>query len=99
MNQLVVTDLAELRTMILESVKEALGSTPQQQSIPTPVPAQEDLISRKQAAQLFQVSLVTLNDWAKKGFIPFYRMNRRVYYKKSEVLNSLRAVNRKQNHG
>ncbi len=52
----------------------------------------EDLISRKETTKLLQVSFATLNEWTRKGQIPFYRMNRRVYFKKSEVLNSLMKV-------
>jgi hypothetical protein len=34
------------------------------------------------------VSLVTLTDWMKKG-LPFLRLHKRVYFKKSQVLNMM----------
>lgn len=46
---------------------------------------QERLLSKKELATELGVSLVTLSDWMKKG-LPFLRLYRRVYFKKSEVL-------------
>ncbi|MBB5440457.1 putative DNA-binding transcriptional regulator AlpA [Pedobacter sp. AK017] len=46
---------------------------------------EERLLSKQQLAAELGVSLVTLSDWMKKG-LPFLRLHRRVYFKKSEVL-------------
>lgn len=46
---------------------------------------EERLLSKKELAAELGVSLVTLSDWMKKG-LPFLRLHRRVYFKKSEVL-------------
>jgi len=37
------------------------------------------------------VSLVTLTDWMKKG-LPYMRLHKRVYFKKSEVLNAMQQT-------
>ena len=48
-------------------------------------PAEERLLSKQELAAELGVSLVTLTDWMKKG-LPFLRLHKRVYFKKSEVL-------------
>ncbi|MCB0401147.1 MAG: helix-turn-helix domain-containing protein [Flavobacteriales bacterium] len=53
---------------------------------------EETLVTRKDIARLFGVSLVTVNAWMKKGLLPFHRINRRIYFKKSEVLATLENV-------
>lgn len=46
---------------------------------------EERLLSKREMADELGVSLVTLTDWMKKG-LPFLRLHRRVYFKKSEML-------------
>jgi len=48
-------------------------------------PQDERLLSKQELSEEFGVSLVTLTDWMKKG-LPFLRLHKRVYFKKSEVL-------------
>ncbi|RKR83497.1 helix-turn-helix protein [Mucilaginibacter gracilis] len=47
--------------------------------------AEERLLSKQELAADLGVSLVTVTDWMKKG-LPFLRLHKRVYFKKSEVL-------------
>jgi predicted DNA-binding transcriptional regulator AlpA len=47
--------------------------------------AEERLLSKQELAADLGVSLVTLTEWMKKG-LPFLRLHKRVYFKKSEVL-------------
>jgi hypothetical protein len=51
----------------------------------SPQPGDERLLSKQELAAELGVSLVTLTDWMKKG-LPFLRLHKRVYFKKSEVL-------------
>src|SRR4030095_7893072 len=53
---------------------------------------EDELITRKQAAKLLGVSLVTINDWTKTGKITGYRIASRIRYKKSEVEASLAQI-------
>lgn len=46
----------------------------------------EELLTRKQAAEFLNVTLVTLHEWTKLGLVKSGRIGRRVYYKKSELL-------------
>ncbi len=48
-------------------------------------PQDEPLLSKQELAAELGVSLVTLTDWMKKG-LPYLRLHKRVYFKKSEVL-------------
>lgn len=48
-------------------------------------PDDERLLSKQELAAELGVSLVTLTDWMKKG-LPYLRLHKRVYFKKSEVL-------------
>jgi len=45
----------------------------------------EDLITRKEAASYLKVTLPTINDWEKKGYLKAKRIGSRVYFKKSEL--------------
>lgn len=47
----------------------------------------EDLITRKEACELLNVTDVTIWTWAKHGKIPTYKVGGKVYLKRSEVLD------------
>ncbi len=52
----------------------------------------EKYLTRKDTAKLLQVSLVTLNEWSKKGIIQSYRIGGRIRYKLSEIDEALKEV-------
>jgi predicted DNA-binding transcriptional regulator AlpA len=54
-------------------------------------PDSEKLLSKQELAAELGVSLVTLTDWMKKG-LPYLRLHKRVYFKKSEVLNAMQQT-------
>lgn len=54
-------------------------------------PGSEKLLSKQELAAELGVSLVTLTDWMKKG-LPYLRLHKRVYFKKSEVLNAMQQT-------
>ena len=56
---------------------------------------EENLLSIEDLVKMFNVSKVTIHKWKKKGIIPFYKMNRRVYFKKSEIIESMAHKKRK----
>jgi len=57
---------------------------------------QEKLISPAETCKLFQpqISKVTLNKWTKDGRLQEHRIGGRVFYKYSEVINSLQTLKR-----
>ena len=50
------------------------------------------LLSRKEVADFFNISLVTLHKWTKKGVVKSYKIGNKVRFKKSEVLEALKIV-------
>ncbi len=48
---------------------------------------QEDLITRKEACEMLNVTDVTIWTWAKQGKIPTYKVGAKVYLKRSEVMS------------
>ena len=55
------------------------------------LPNVEKLLSKQELAAELGVSLVTLTDWMKKG-LPYLRLHKRVYFRKSEVLNAMQQT-------
>lgn len=54
----------------------------------------DEYLTRKEVSQLFAVSLVTLNNWDRKGVLKPYRLGNQVRYKMSEIEESLKAIKR-----
>ena len=94
MEQTIFTSLKveDLFDMIKKCVSEAvsLKSKEGAQILPS-----DDLLNIEDIQKIFNVSKVTVHKWKKKGLIPFYKMNRKVYFKKSEVINSMAHKKRK----
>lgn len=55
-------------------------------------PEEEILLTRKETADKLKISLVTLNDWSKRGLLKSYIIGGRVLYKSKEVEASLGEV-------
>ena len=49
--------------------------------------SEEDLITRKEACELLNVTDVTIWTWSKQGKIPTYKVGAKIYLKRSEVMN------------
>jgi hypothetical protein len=85
-------DVDDLLGMIRGCIKDAL-TLKTQEKVPEPIP--EDLLSIEDIQNVFKVSKVTVHKWKKKGLLPFYKMNRKVYFKKSEVIDAMQHKKRK----
>jgi len=53
------------------------------------------LLSIEQVQELLGETKETIHKWKKKGLLPYHKMNRRLYFKKAEVLDSLRKISKK----
>jgi excisionase family DNA binding protein len=88
MDNLILTSLslpdlqAEIATAVERSIEKHIGSFQK-----SPLPS-EELLTRKEAAKLLDVSLGTLNEYTKKGIVIGYRIGACIRYKKSEILNN-----------
>jgi excisionase family DNA binding protein len=80
--------LDELTAVITQTVRSEMERAAQ---CFTPPPSTE-LITRKEAAQILGVSLVTLNDWTKAGTITGYRIGTRIRYKRHELEDAVREI-------
>ena len=76
-------NLDELRELVQECVNNGLGS------ITIPTKESSDLIKAKEACEFLQVSKVTLYNWMNENIIPSYYIGSRLYFKKSELVESL----------
>lgn len=75
----------EITGIINHAVLEAIKNFHPQ----TSTPPSEKLLTRKETADKLKISLVTLNDWTKRGMIQSYVIGGRVLYKDSEIEASL----------
>jgi excisionase family DNA binding protein len=73
----------ELKEMIQDCINQELGKFPSQSK------ETSDLIKAKEASELLQVSKVTLYNWMNDGVITGYYLGSRLYFKKSELIDSL----------
>lgn len=77
----------EFRTILSETIKQELENTK-----PVETKNDNDLITRKEVSILLNISLPTLNVYSRKGLLKSYRMGSRVFYKRNEVMDSLKEV-------
>jgi excisionase family DNA binding protein len=80
----------QLKTELSETIKRDIEKL--LFSYQTPSKKETDFLTRKQAAALLGVSLVTLGDWTKTGKVIGYRIASRVRYKRNELENSLSQI-------
>ena len=79
--------LPELLGEITRAVRSELDAR-----TPATAPAPEELLTRDQAAQLLGITLPTLREYTRKGYVTGYRIGTRVRYKRNEVLDSLQRM-------
>lgn len=94
MDTLFIPTENDFKNWIREAVKESLNVSAAQNDKAAQT-AQEPLISRKDVGTFLGISMVTLNEWMKKGF-PNHKVNGRVYFMRSEVLEYVKTNRKKQ---
>jgi hypothetical protein len=88
---LVQLSVGDLQQLIKEAVKEELQKITNVIQL-NPKEKEFELLSRKQTAELLNVSETTLFLWNRDKVLEHKKLNNRVYYIKSEVLNKLKTV-------
>jgi excisionase family DNA binding protein len=53
---------------------------------------QSEYLSRKEVAKLLKITLPTLHDWTKLGYLKSYKIGTRVLYKQCEVIETLENI-------
>ncbi|GAB2784480.1 hypothetical protein GCM10027275_30860 [Rhabdobacter roseus] len=87
--QLVSYTPEQFETLLKESVTAVL------QRWTPPIKSQSNLpeyLTRQQTANLLQISLVTLNDWCKRGVLQSKRIQGRVRFERAEVESALKDI-------
>lgn len=87
MDTLFIPSENDFRRWISEAIKEHIDKIPPQR---TGISQDEEpLLSRKEIAGIFRISLVTLHDWMNRG-LPCHKQRGRVYFLRSEVVAHIR---------
>ncbi|WP_374552515.1 DNA-binding protein [Flavobacterium sp.] len=83
----------DLILLIKEAVKEELQKITNVIKLnPKEKESEPELLTRKQTAELLNVSETTLFLWNRDKVLEHKKLNNRVYYIKNEVLNKLKTV-------
>ena len=77
----------DFKTVISESISNEL-----QKFRPQEPEKQDELIKIEEVAKMLNVSKVTIFAWKKQGKIPFYRIANKIYFKRNEVIESLKQI-------
>lgn len=89
---LITVKKEELENLIENAVQNAV-----KQNVKAVEPDQ--LMTRQQTADFLSVNLATLWRYTKSGVLPAHQIGNRVYYKRSEILESLECINPKKKGG
>ena len=93
MDTLFIPNEQDFRRWIRDAVKECLETTTLKSALQVKNHEEEPLLTRKEIAGIFRISLVTLHDWMKRG-LPCHKQGGRVYFLRSEVMGYVKQ-NRK----
>jgi hypothetical protein len=74
-----------IQDVVRKEIRQALRDSKQDSH---PKEDNDRLLTKKEMAEELNVSLVTLTEWMKQG-LPFLRLNKRVYFKRDEVINTM----------
>ena len=78
----------DLKDLIKESVKSQLDDFAKELKVYNP----DELLTREQTCEFLQIDSSTLYHYTKKGKVTAYGIGNRRYYKKAELLESLKPL-------
>ncbi|MGG9964484.1 helix-turn-helix domain-containing protein [Ferruginibacter sp. SUN106] len=78
----------EFQELIQNTIKNELKKF---SIVPQPTP-QDDLMSIEDAGALLHVSKVTIHKWKKKKLIQAYRIGRKIYFKRRELIEAINST-------
>lgn len=81
--------LEKLETLIARVVKMQLEEFYESQ----PTNAKEVLLTREEACTFLKINKTSLWKWTKNGKLKAYGLGNRVYYKRAELLESVKKIN------
>jgi excisionase family DNA binding protein len=86
MGNLIIPEEADFRRWIREEIETVLKVSLDKITATEP----ETIYTRKEAAKLLNISLVTLTDWMKRD-LPFHKQRGRVYFLRSELMEFIKS--------
>ncbi len=89
--------IVQVSTPELESLISKVLSTQFDQlkkTFEVPIQGAKEILTRKETAELLDMSLVGLHGWMNKGIVTPYKLGNRTYFKRSEIIESLLNSNR-----
>ena len=81
----------DFKNIVSESISTELQKLRPQE----PQKQDDQLIKLNEVAEMLHVSKVTIFAWKKAGKIPFYRISNKVYFKKNEVIEALKKIEKR----
>jgi|GEM_PF-2639540 len=84
----VAMPLSELLELMEKSIKSGFDKFSNK---PTP-PPEDELLNVEQTCTFLRISKVTLHKWKKERLIQAYRFGRKIFFKKKELLGSLKVM-------
>lgn len=92
MSKIIMTTIEkeELKSIVSDALSEVLKNSFTVQS----EKKEDRFIKIGDVAKLLNVSIVTIHTWKKEGKIPFYRISNKVFFKESEIFESLKKIGR-----
>jgi len=84
-----IYDKDDLAKIIINGVEEILKDL--KENFQPKEPTQ--LLNRKQAAEFFGVSTITIDNWCEKSLLIAYRQGNRKYFKRVELEQALTKIN------
>ena len=92
MNDLVLSPISlEMLSQIIENaVNTAIAkferNKPQQ-------PNADELLTQNQAAKFLNITVPTLIEWKRRGYVKYRKINAKIFYSKNELLESMARYN------
>ena len=86
---LLVQNPEELQNAILNGVKELISELKSEYKPKEP----NEYLTRNEVRDLLKVDLSTIHNWCKRGKLRAYGIGNRVYFKRSELEQSLVVIN------
>ena len=101
MEKLIVTlTVSELRSIIQDAIELKLkGHSPHQEKSINEKDPLPQLVTRKEVARLFKVSLVSIDKWRKYGLLPkSIKQSGKTYFLRNEILSFLKKKSTSTDH-
>jgi len=88
MNEVIMTSLSmdELKKAIREVLKQELIDI-----------KEKDLMTAKEVIDFLSISKSCLNEWKSNGVIPYKRLGKRIYFRRSEITEALKEAGNYKN--